>query len=260
MRSFFKSLNLSALLSVVLACLPGVLGAQETTDASNDVCRAAIFKDSGVSPTCALASLQILNKTPGFFASYVSADDVRNGELKNYDVVLFPGGSGNGESRALGDEGWKELRAFLDNGGGYLGTCAGAYMPLVNLSRDAGRLINAELQEGEWERGEAILKIELSDEGKRVLGDISGQVDINYQNGPVFHPANYEPLEPYTVLAYFRTETAENNAPKGVQVNSPAIAYGPYGKGRVIICSPHPELTPNLNFFVPKLVRFAAQK
>ena len=222
--------------------------------------RAAIFRDSGASDTCALASLQILNNTAGFEAKYVSAQEIRDGLLKDFDVVLFPGGSGSGESKALGDEGWVELRKFLNDGGGYIGTCAGAYMALVNLSRDAGRLIDAELQEGEWERGEAILDIELTDEGREVLGDIKGMIQIDYQNGPVVHPANYKDLKPYSVLAYFRTEVAQNDAPKGVQVNSPAIAYGAYGKGRVIICSPHPELTPNLNNFVPRLVKFAAQK
>lgn len=222
--------------------------------------RAAVFRDHGVSDTCALATLQILNNAPDFTASFISAHEIRNGGLKDFDVVLFPGGTGSGESKALGDEGWIALRAFLEEGGGYLGTCAGAYLALVNLERESGRLIDAELQEGEWERGEAILKVELSNEGKKVLGDIEGWIDIVYQNGPVFHPANYDKLTPYSVLMYFRTETAENNAPRGVQVNSPAIAYGPYGKGRVIICSPHPELTPNMSFIVPKLVKFAAQK
>lgn len=227
---------------------------------ADDQCRAAVFRDQGASDTCALASLQILNKAPGFSAKFISAQEIRDGGLKDYDVVLFPGGTGSGETKALGEEGWKELRSFLENGGGYLGTCAGAYVALVNLERETGRLIDAELQEGEWERGEAILKIELTEEGREVLDDVKGWLDINYQNGPVFHPANYDKLEAYKVLVYFRTETAENNAPKGVQVNSPAVAYGPYGKGRVIICSPHPELTPDLNYFVPKLVKFAAQK
>jgi glutamine amidotransferase-like uncharacterized protein len=222
--------------------------------------KAAVFRDSGASDTCAIASLQILNNAPGFEASFISAQEIREGSLKNFDVVLFPGGTGSGESKALGDEGWKELRKFLNDGGGFIGTCAGAYLALVNLSRETGRLIDAELQEGEWERGEAILEIELTEEGRKVLEDFTGTVNVAYQNGPVFHPAHYEGLKPYSVLAYFRTEIAENDAPKGVQVNSPAIAYGAYGKGRVIICSPHPELTPDLNCLVPKMTKFAAQK
>lgn len=251
--------------AVVVTCLAfsyqrGLVWAQDVEDPNDQVCKAAVFRDSGASDTCALASLQILNNASGFDASFISAAEIQEGALKNFDVVLFPGGTGSGESKALGDKGWKELRKFLDNGGGFVGTCAGAYLALVNLSRETGRLIDAELQEGEWERGEAVLEIELTEEGRAVLADFEGTVDVAYQNGPVFHPANYEELKPYSVLAYFRTEIAENDAPKGVQVNSPAIAYGAYGKGRVIICSPHPELTPNLNCLVPKLTKFAAQK
>lgn len=234
--------------------------ADEFEKDGSDLCRVAVFRDSGASDTCALASLQILNEARGFVAKFVSADDIRNDVLKDFDVVIFPGGTASGERKALGKDGWKKLVDFLNDGGGYYGTCAGAYLALVNLEREEGRLIDAELQEGEWERGEAILEIELTDEGRDILGDISGRINVSYQNGPIFHPANYEQLKPYSVIAYFRTEVAENNAPKGVQINSPAIAYGAFGKGRVVICSPHPELTPDLNSFVPKLARFAAGK
>jgi len=248
------------MLTVALTLVAATLGtvavwAQETT-----LCRAAVYNGPGASPTCANASLEILADAPNFEAKFISAEEIQTGKLRDFDVVLFPGGSGNGESRAIGDAGWRELRAFLNDGGGYLGTCAGAYMGLVNLSRDAGRLINAKLQEGNWERGEAILEIELTDEGKRVCGDRSGRLTIAYQNGPVMLPAQYEPLPEYDVLAYFRTEVAENDSPKGVQIDSPAIIAAPYGKGRVILCSPHPELTPSLNEFVPRLTRFAAGK
>ena len=51
--------------------------------------RAAIFRDSGASDTCALASLQILNNTAGFEAKYVSAQEIRDGLLKDFDVVPF---------------------------------------------------------------------------------------------------------------------------------------------------------------------------
>ncbi|MBR4753208.1 MAG: hypothetical protein IK077_15770, partial [Thermoguttaceae bacterium] len=83
--------------------------------------KAAVFRDSGASDTCAIASLQILNNAPGFEASFISAQEIREGSLKNFDVVLFPGGTGSGESKALGDEGWKELRKFLNDGGGFIG-------------------------------------------------------------------------------------------------------------------------------------------
>ena len=226
-----------------------------------DVCRAAVYRGPGASDTCACASLEILNATPNCEAKYVSPEEIQQGALNNFDVVLFPGGSGSGERRALGESGWRELRAFLENGGGYYGTCAGGYMALYSSEREEGRLINAELHDDAWERGEKILEIEMTEEGIKLFGEeFSGRLNIAYQNGPIIVPANYEKLEPYRILAYFRTEVAENNSPQGVQIDSPAIAYGRYGKGRVLICSPHPELTPCLNSLVPKLARFAANK
>ena len=222
--------------------------------------RVAIFRDSGVSDVCANATLEILNATPNFKAAYVSSKDIQNGVLNDFDVIFFPGGSASAQRKALGDEGWKNLWNFLENGGGYVGTCAGAYLALYSETRREGRLINAELQEGEWERGEAILEIELTEEGREIFGDFKGTLSIAYQNGPIFHPADYAKLPSYRVLAFFRSEIAENNAPKGVQVNSPAIAVGEYGDGRVVIISPHPELTPNLSSFVPKIARYAVKK
>ena len=110
------------MLTVALALVVAALGtvavwAQETT-----LCRAAVYNGPGASPTCANASLEILAAAPNFEAKFISAEEIQTGKLRDFDVVLFPGGSGNGESRAIGDAGWRELRAFLNDGGGYLGT------------------------------------------------------------------------------------------------------------------------------------------
>jgi len=67
-------------------------------------------------------------------------------------------------------------------------------------------------------------------------------------------------LPDYEVLAFFRTEIAEKNAPIGIMVNSPAIVAGRCGKGRVICSSPHPEQTPGLEDFVPRAVAWVTQK
>lgn len=229
-------------------------------DDSSFCCKVAVYRGAGASDICANATLEVLNNHEACKAEFISAKEIQSGVLRKFDVIFFPGGTGSGERKALGKEGWSELWSFLQDGGGYVGTCAGAYMALSSDERIEGNLIDAELQEGEWERGEAILEIELTNEGREVLGDISGRLNIAYQNGPVFHPAKRDDLEPYVVLAYFRTEVAENDSPKGVQIDSPAIATAPYGKGRVVILSPHPELTPNLTFFVPRIALLAANK
>jgi len=222
--------------------------------------RVAVYRGAGASDTCANASKEILNGTEGFEADFVSAEQIQEGKLKEYDVVIFPGGTASGESKAIGEKGWEELRAFVQNGGGYVGVCAGAYMALYKPTRSTGNLISAELQEGEWERGEALLEIEFTSEGRQALDAPEGRLNVAYQNGPVIHRADTNALEPYVVLAYFRTEVAENDAPEGVQIDSPAIVAAEYGKGRVLICSPHPELTPNLNYLTARKVKYVARK
>ena len=47
-----------------------------------------------------------------------------------FDVVVFPGGSGNAQAEAIGPTGIAALRAFVADGGGYIGTCGGAFLGL----------------------------------------------------------------------------------------------------------------------------------
>jgi hypothetical protein len=70
-------------------------------------------------------------------------------------------------------------------------------------------------------------------------------------------PAGSPDLPDYTTLATFKTETAENDTPKGIQIDSPAILTGTFGKGRVVGISPHPEQTEGLRDYVPRLAEWA---
>ncbi len=258
------SLSAVVLFLAALCCFCGTRAsfavASQAESDSQEAIRVAVYRGAGASDTCANASKEILNGTEGFEADFISAEEIQNGKLKEYDVVVFPGGTGSGESKALGDKGWEELRAFIKNGGGYVGVCAGAYLALYNPTRSTGNLISAELQEGEWERGEALLEIEFTEEGRQAFQAPEGRLNVAYQNGPIIHRAKTDALKPYVVLAYFRTEVAENDAPKGVQIDSPAIVAAEYGAGRVLVCSPHPELTPNLHYLTVQKVKYVARK
>ena len=64
----------------------------------------------------------------------------------------------------------------------------------------------------------------------------------------------------YEVLAMFRSEVAKNNTPAGIMVNSPAIAAGHCGKGRVLFISPHPEQSRGMEDLVCRAVLWAAGK
>lgn len=73
---------------------------------------------------CYLWFYQCLEKL-GFTADCLSASDIKDGKLKDYDVLVQPGGDETRQSEALWPEGREEIRKFLKNGGKYLGSCGG---------------------------------------------------------------------------------------------------------------------------------------
>ncbi|MDR1480535.1 MAG: glycosyltransferase family 39 protein [Planctomycetaceae bacterium] len=89
---------------------------------------------------------RILDNEPSFSWQPINAQQIINGELKFYDVIIFPGGKGTKQWETLGKEGRKKVDEFVRNGSGYLGICAGAFLA---TTRDHGlSLINARAVSG----------------------------------------------------------------------------------------------------------------
>jgi hypothetical protein len=173
------------------------------------------------------------------------------------DVVVFPGGSGSAQSKGLGGKGMESVRAFVKEGGGYVGICAGAYLACSSFDWGLG-ILNAGTVSPKWRRGQAMLDLECTAEAVPVLGEVRGIFRVRYNNGPILKPWTRPDLPPYTPLTLFRTEVAEHGAPEGVQINSPGHAIATFGRGRVFVSSPHPENTPGLEFLIPRAVFWAA--
>jgi putative intracellular protease/amidase len=187
----------------------------------------------------------------------LSGEDVARQNLAAYDVLVFPGGSGSGQSKGIGEAGVKNVREFVGNGGGYVGICAGAYLACSNFSWGLG-ILNAGTVSSKWRRGQAILDLEMTEAGRPLLGDVPGVFKVRYNNGPILKPWTRTDLPAYTPLTLFRTEVAKNDTPAGVQVNTAAQAVSTFGKGRVFVSSPHPEGTPGLENLIPRGVFWAA--
>ncbi len=183
----------------------------------------------------------------------VSPQEISAGVLTNYDAVIFAGGSGSRQAAALGADGQAQVREFVAKGGGYIGICGGAYLALCGKEGRL-RLINAIPLSSQWRRGRATLKWELTGPGAGVFGPVKSPGEVLYHNGPVVGPAKDASLPPYEPLAFFRTETAQNDTPKGIMVDSPAIFAAAFQKGRVVCISPHPEQTAGLENIVPQAV------
>lgn len=60
----------------------------------------------------------------------LNGSDIASGALETCRVLVVPGGWASHKIRALGDEGSRQIRHFVETGGGYLGFCGGAGLAL----------------------------------------------------------------------------------------------------------------------------------
>src|SRR4029453_8938503 len=111
-------LSLGALLAAA-TLFRQAAAADDAQPANINSIRVAVFHDSGVSEKISVL-LSLLKTFPELTVTEVKAEDIRGGKLTKFDVVLFPGGSGSKEGAALEEAGCKEVKAFVERGGGFL--------------------------------------------------------------------------------------------------------------------------------------------
>ncbi|MBK1881416.1 succinylglutamate desuccinylase/aspartoacylase family protein [Luteolibacter pohnpeiensis] len=228
-----------------------------TPPADGDGLKIAIFDDEGVSSNGADEVVKTALQIPRALAWRVDAEDIRDGALKRFDLVVFPGGSGSKEAAALQESGRGIIRDFVESGGGYVGICAGAYLAAANYPwslRISNHQTFCESREvpglgkkSMWYRGNsATVAMELSAAGKSVLGDFPDTLQVRYHNGPIVSAAGLDSLPKYQVLAWFRSEVSQYDLQQGTMTGTPAIISTEFGNGRVLCVSPHPESTDRL--------------
>ncbi|MHC4871093.1 MAG: BPL-N domain-containing protein [Planctomycetota bacterium] len=137
--------------------------------------------------------------------------------FKGLKAILFPGGGAELYERDLGKAGIKNLKNFVENGGGYIGICAGSYFAIDNG-----------LMPGKYLKMKGI--------GIHFLE--------NFKRHPIFK--GYKKDE--------QIKIARINGPM-MELNKPAkslldyddegrfscVAISQYGKGKVVCFSAHPE-------------------
>lgn len=209
----------------------------------------ALYDDAGATSSKEKFALAV-EKSDKFNLVRLKADDIRAGKLKDFKVVLLPGGSGSKQGNTLGEEGREKIRAFVKDGGGYVGICAGAYLATNDYDWSL-HILNAKVIDRQhWARGIADLELSLPSAGQELFGQQKERLTLHYHQGPLLAPAGKDGLPAYQELARFETEVAKNGAPMGVMIGTTAIAAAEFGKGRVLCFNPHPELTKDMESMV----------
>ncbi|MBL9083943.1 MAG: biofilm PGA synthesis protein PgaC [Planctomycetales bacterium] len=222
--------------------------------------RVAIYADAGSSLEGSPNVKRCLSNEAGFMTEIVTAAQIRAGKLKDFDVVVFPGGSGSKQGGTLGEEGRAVVKKFVEDGRGYLGICAGAYLASADYSWSLHLLDAKVLDRKHWARGKGDVELSLTADARKFLKAEADAVTVRYAQGPLLAPADKADIPDYETLATYKTEIAKNGAPSGVMLGTTAAARGEFGKGRVFCYSPHPEAYGNLDHYIQAAVRWAAKK
>jgi hypothetical protein len=209
----------------------------------------------------------------------LGAEQIKAGALDGVDVIVFPGGGARamgGMLDPLGTDGAAAVRAWVAQGGMYVGSCAGSFLPAIvgnaywsahpesrELHMVCARLANG--VDSEWEGltspGVGVLEMEVSEPTHWLARDLPARFRLVHYNGPMFVPVDPERHDPRlgTVegVARFvaRTERftpseafmggAAGSAARvfddGVgQGAFTAVATG-FGEGLVVLYGSHPE-------------------
>ena len=153
----------------------------------------------------------------------ITASQILEGQLNEYDILAIPGGSESTCSSELEREGKAMVVDFVDRGGSYFGICGGATFGVTYL-----RLFNGYISPGS-ESGDIIhmtnMTINQNSTGPN-LSDLPETISTMYYASQYFTPK--VGVFVHTVATY------EYNDKPGM------IAFK-YGNGTVFLSSPHPE-------------------
>ena len=200
--------------------------------------KAAIYIDEGSAGDGMREWVRLLEFSPQIQLNFIDGKTIREGGLKGYDLVVFPGGYAPSQYKSLHEEGAAAVRDFVKNGGSYIGICAGFASALNAPNRIRLLPFGRKPKAG---GKTASLAVEISEKGAKVLDVAPGRYVVAYRGGPIPCPGE-KPGEGWGEgLAVFQNEVSYFGKPNPNFFGEYAILHGQFGKGKVIAISFHPE-------------------
>ncbi|MGZ3535061.1 MAG: BPL-N domain-containing protein [Thermodesulfobacteriota bacterium] len=239
-----------------------------------------IYTGSGASHSW-LWFVEILDRTGFYNVHFVDERDILSKALDSVNVLLMSGGDTFAIAEGLGAEGSNKLRSFIEEGGLYIGSCAGAYLPLrssmnflnefnyinVKISNISRRLSAPERSSFERYacssygcdfvfhvvREDVVLEMVngyQADGKKKMIAPLYG--------GPSMLPS--EDIEPIAVYQGFTKKTkflVEKELAEKTLIGKIAVAKKSIGKGHLYVFGPHFEHPhyPSCNLFLTEIIR-----
>ncbi|MBQ7176735.1 MAG: hypothetical protein IJS08_04900, partial [Victivallales bacterium] len=219
--------------TALLAAICSVIGISCATPQCQQVAqqaqvRAALYVDKGSYGNGMRHWVRLLEYSPQVQLGFIDGKGIREGGLKNFDLVVFPGGFAPTQYESLHEEGAAAVRDFVQNGGSYLGICAGFACALNAPNRirllPFGRKPNAGGKS-------AMLAVDISEKGGKVLDVPPGRYLIPFVSGPIPCPGE-KPGEGWGEgLAVYKSVVSRFDNPETNFFGEYAILHGQFGKG-----------------------------
>lgn len=243
-----------------------------------------IYTGSGASHSW-LWFVEILDRMGFYHVHFVDEGDILANALEPLNVLLMSGGDTFAIAEGLGVEGAAKLRSFVEEGGLYIGTCAGAYLPLrssmdflnqfnfidVKISNISRRLSERERHSFKKNacssygcdfvfhvvREDVLLEMVngfQADGKKEIIAPLYG--------GPSILPSeDIEVIATYKGFAKKTKFLVEKELAEKTLIGNIAVAKKSMGKGHLYIFGPHFEHPryPSCNLFLTEII-FKKQK
>ena len=188
---------------------------------------------------------RLLAFSPEYELKFIAPDEYAKGALDGLDLVIQPGGGATRQYKAIGDDGAEALKRFVREGGKYYGVCAGAFLAMQQSIEGFSRLDMVPFKDDDpaYYRGDAPVKIALTDDGVEALETTNRTHTVIYFGGPAAIPGDPLADTDVKVLARYESRLVNTRQPKPVAelAGKGAILGGCVGKGKVFLSGPHPE-------------------
>ena len=215
-----------------------------------------VYMGEGSSGIGAMEWCRLVASSPEMTLTLLDGNAVRKGALDTLDLLVMPGGNSKSQYYSLASNGVELIKAFIRDGGGYIGTCAGCCLLMDEPVRRA-RVIP-------WKSSGSLdsvllLSVAVNEAGAKALGIKSGTHSFRYHGGPFLQPttnkidgANFELWGTYDAEANGKGRVDKAKKMFGAG----AIVGGTYGKGRVFATSVHPEYFDSTRYLVSAAFRW----
>jgi putative intracellular protease/amidase len=253
---------------LVIFVLASIFSCQDVEDKAVEVqntnpskITVAVFKGDGAGEVSVIETIEALKIDKGISASTLTASQIQAGKLKDFEVLIFPGGSGSRELMNLGESGQQKVRDFVINEGkGVVGICAGAYLLASTPNYPNLKLASAvHIDRAHYNRGRGLVQFDLNKKGLTIFPELENhKLFAQYYDGPVFVQSdtikgNYNELGQYVSDIH-----PDDFAPTGLTPGKTFALNQQQGKGKVFLIAGHPESTPGMRWMVARMARWVS--